>query len=114
MSPTVYVLLWVCYLLAGVLLLWIVKKLTDWPRARWLSWILRLIAFVVIFTPAKLYQQPEFLVPASMALAMDSVLGREEAISSVVSNLLVSAVACALILVICAVISKIVHSRKDK
>lgn len=114
MSPTLYSILWAVYLLSGVLLLWLVWSFTRWERVHWLGHIVRLIVFVLLFTPAKLYQQPDHLVPATMAMAFDYLLGNEDAAFASMVNLIVSAIVCTLIFIIYTVILQILHSRKSK
>ena len=112
MSPTLYALLWAIYLIAGLLLMWMVWLHTRWQKLKWLGTIIQMIVLVLVFTPAKLYHQPDFLVPAIISLGFDQVLGHEEAAFSAAVNLMVAAIVLSLIFVIYYVVLQILHSRK--
>lgn len=114
MSPTLYILLWMVYLIAGLLLMWMIWMHTRWQRLLWLGRLSRLIIFILVFTPAKLYHETEYLVPATISLAFDSLLGHDEAAFATTVNLIVSAIVCTLVFIIYYVILQIVHSRRAK
>lgn len=112
MSQSVYIAFWAAYLASAIFLLMLVWSFTRWDKLRWLGSVIRLIAVVILLTPAQLFHNPEYFVPASFSYVFDTLLGRDQAAFSSLVYLIVSAIICTTIYLIYLVSIQIVHSRK--
>lgn len=113
MSQSMYIAFWAAYLASSVFLLMLLWSFTRGDKLRWLASIVRLVAVVLLLTPAQLFQNPDYAVPASFSYIFDSLLGRDQAAFSALVYLIVSAIVCMVIYLIYLVSIQIVHSRKS-
>jgi len=109
--PEIYHWLWIVYGLSGCLLILAIWWLTRRSKFRWVGHILMLMVAVLVFTPAKLYQVPEYFVPASTALVFDKLLGNEDAVLAAGTNLVISSFAVFIFYILAIIVFRFVRSR---
>jgi hypothetical protein len=73
MSPTYYYGLWIVYTLGSLVAYRILWDFTRWPKVWWLGSFVRIMAVVVIVTPAAQAEGSAYLAPAWITMAFDEL-----------------------------------------
>lgn len=73
MSPAYYYGLWIVYALGSLVAYRMLWDFTRWPKVWWLGSFVRIMAVVVIVTPAAQAEGSAFLAPAWITMAFDEL-----------------------------------------
>lgn len=68
-----YWLIWLIYLAAAAVFYTIFWKITDFKRARWLSYALRAVIIAIILTPWYASPEGQVLAPALIIVMLDAI-----------------------------------------
>lgn len=68
-----FLMIWVIYGAAAALFYWIFWQVTDFSRARWLSYSLRGLMLALIVTPWYANTEGTNMAPALMVMALDTI-----------------------------------------
>ena len=68
-----YLLIWTISTLAAVAFYWVFWRITNMPRARWLSYSFRALMLSLMFTPWYANVEGDTLAPALMVVTLDAI-----------------------------------------
>lgn len=73
MSGSTYMILWAVYGVGILIALYFLWQWTRWPRVWWLGALVRIMALVVLLTPAQQAENSEFYAPAWITMVFDEL-----------------------------------------